>query len=89
MKLPLKISLDEAWIILDADDETVCEIDSQGTLQEDNIIASEIVVAVNGKAEMVALLRRASEAVYGNLTFFQFVEIANDIAAFLAKDPTP
>ena len=51
--------------------------------------AAEIAAAVNQRAEMVALLRMASEAVDGNLTFFQFVEIANDISAFLANEPTP
>jgi hypothetical protein len=88
MKLPLKVAQDEPWIILDADDETVCEIDSQVTLEDDNIIAAEIVSSVNQRAEMVALLRRASEAVEGNLTFFQFCEIGDDIQAFLAKEPT-
>jgi hypothetical protein len=82
MKLPLKVAQDEPWIILDADDETVCEIDSQGTLADDDAIAASIVSAVNSRAEMVALLRRA------------FVEVTvkglwSDIAAFLAKEPTP
>jgi hypothetical protein len=84
MKLPLKVFQPEPWIILDADDETVCEIDSQnGTMADDEDTAAEIVSAVNQRAEMVALLREAERALPIGST------IRTRVFEFLAKEPTP